>query len=716
MLSEHAPEPQTKPSESRRLDIQGLRAVAVILVVAFHSGLPVPGGFIGVDVFLVISGFVITGMLMRELQKTGTIRFRNFYSRRIKRLLPALALLTTVVVVLSIFFGSSFGSQQTTAKTGLGATYISANMVIYNDSIGYFSPEAETNPLLHTWTLSVEEQVYLIFPTLLLGSWLFGSRLAGASRGVRRSARLSRRSSLMMLALIAAVSFVFCLLVSYGKLSTPPAFAFFSSLTRVWEFALGAALAFSAHRLSSIAQRTAGILGLVGAVAILIGAFTITGEMVYPGIAVLVPVLGAAAVIIAGFRPSRGVPAALSTKPMTWIGDVSYSWYLWHWPLIVFGAIIWPESRAVLALLGIASLIPAWLSTTLLENPIRKNPAIKGRRVVALAAVCTVIPTLACVGLAAGANSSWGNEAVAEMQSQVGAEHAAETNDCADAATEGTSINDPECSFNASSKGPHAYLVGNSVAAMYSEALIGASENLDIPLTIDTAHGCFSVGGADQRDCSDNFTNTVNKLIQRPPGIVVMSSTWDLGAYGGDQETRDQTIKETTDALISSLTEAITKLNEAGHHVVMVLPTPRFFHGSTEGTYVAAPDPSLPRSEAHASLWRPQDCPAVIAENNTADCGATVPEAEEAAAQQTTMEALAQIAADTGATTLNLRSRYCIDGVCRTNVGDRWMYEDGIHIGVDESESLAPVFTRLLDKVIRKSWGPTPGDQSSPTP
>src|SRR5687767_12920474 len=110
--------PTPQGSSHLRLDVQGLRAVAVLLVVAFHAGLPVPGGFIGVDVFLVISGFVITGMLLREIEKTGTVRLREFYTRRIKRLLPALALLTTVVVVLSVFYGTSFGSQQTTASTG----------------------------------------------------------------------------------------------------------------------------------------------------------------------------------------------------------------------------------------------------------------------------------------------------------------------------------------------------------------------------------------------------------------------------------------------------------------------------------------------------------------------------------------------------------------------------------------------------------------------
>jgi peptidoglycan/LPS O-acetylase OafA/YrhL len=125
---------QLAASESRRLDIQGLRAVAVILVVAFHAGLPVPGGFIGVDVFLVISGFVIIGMLMREVERTGTVRFRVFYSRRVKRLLPAVALLATTVAVLSAFLGSSFGSQQTAAGAGLGAAFLTARDVAIDAS------------------------------------------------------------------------------------------------------------------------------------------------------------------------------------------------------------------------------------------------------------------------------------------------------------------------------------------------------------------------------------------------------------------------------------------------------------------------------------------------------------------------------------------------------------------------------------------------------
>ncbi|MCJ7832570.1 MAG: hypothetical protein MUP92_03880, partial [Actinobacteria bacterium] len=256
------------------------------------------------------------------------------------------------------------------------------------------------------------------------------------------------------------------------------------------------------------------------------------------------------------------------------------------------------------------------------------------------------------------------------------------------------------------SKGPHAYLVGNSVAAMYSEALIGASEAVDIPLTIDTSHGCFSAVEGN-RDCSDTFEGSIDKLIKRAPGIVVMSSTWDLGSYGGGQGREvPLTTEQKTQFLISSLTDAITSLQEAGHHVVLVLPTPRFFHGSTPGTYLAIPDPSLSREEAHASSWRPSDCPSEVAQNNIADCGATVSEADVEAAQARTMAALEQIAEQTGSTTLNLRSRYCSDGVCRTNIGDRWMFEDGIHITVDESEALVPVFAQLLRPIIREQWNP----------
>jgi peptidoglycan/LPS O-acetylase OafA/YrhL len=694
VLTDEVPGQAALLSESRRLDIQGLRAVAVILVVAFHAGLPVHGGFMGVDVFLVISGFVIMGMLMRELERTGTVRFRSFYSRRIKRLLPALALLTTTVVALSVLLGSSsFGTQQTTAKTGLGATFFTANVVIYRET-GYFSPDAALNPLLHTWTLSVEEQVYLVFPSLLLASWVIGRRLL----------RASRRGAAVMLGLVAVSSFLLCLLLSFGWVSIPwigngERFAFYSAATRIWEFAIGAALALAASHLKLVSRNVSTAAGVAGAVAIAVGAFTTRGGTPYPGVVVLLPVLGAAGIITSGFG-SHGVSRLLATRPMAKIGDLSYSWYLWHWPLIVFGAILWPSSSWVLVPLAALSLVPAWLSTVFLEDPIRRNSAIKGRRVVALALACTFVPTLACLGLAAGAKSSWGNQAMAEMQAQVRAPHVAETNHCDDAESSGVAAGGSACEFNTTESGPHVYLVGNSVAAQYSEALVGASDTVGSPLTIDTTHGCPFSGQGEDRECSDSFAAIMDRLTQRPPGVVVMSSTWDLAvnlSRAGEPATPEQKLQ----VLISSLTETISRLRNAGHEVVVVLPTPRFFNGSAPGTFVAVPETFDTRFGAPGSVWGPY-CSATGSGGDPQACGATVPEAEEDAAQSLTVEALRKVARDTGSTTLDLREQFCPAGVCRTNIGNFWMFRDGVHLTVGESEALAPTFAGLLRQMVKR--------------
>ena len=154
----HAPQaPESTPKAPRRRDIQGLRTIAVLMVVLFHPRLPIPGGFTGVDVFFVISGFVITGMLHREWSTTGSIRLRTFYLRRFMRLAPALGLLVAVVVLISVVLQSPYGPQQTVATTGLGALLMSANLVIANAAGDYFAVTATQNPLLNTWSLSVEE-------------------------------------------------------------------------------------------------------------------------------------------------------------------------------------------------------------------------------------------------------------------------------------------------------------------------------------------------------------------------------------------------------------------------------------------------------------------------------------------------------------------------------------------------------------------------------
>ena len=192
------------------------------MVVAFHAGFPVPGGFVGVDVFFVISGYVITNMLQREFSGTGRIQFRAFYLRRFKRLTPALALMVSVVVVLSALILSPLGPQQTSTKTGAGAMLLVANMVIAHTTGGYFDAPAATNSLLHTWSLSVEEQFYLAFPLILVLGWVLARR-----------ARPLRSSPMFIVGGVATVSFALALLGSASRPSSSSwLLGFYSPFTR----------------------------------------------------------------------------------------------------------------------------------------------------------------------------------------------------------------------------------------------------------------------------------------------------------------------------------------------------------------------------------------------------------------------------------------------------------------------------------------------------
>jgi peptidoglycan/LPS O-acetylase OafA/YrhL len=252
---------------SHRPDIQGLRAIAVLMVVAFHAGLPVPGGFVGVDVFFVISGFVIAGSLHREWSNTGRIHFARFYMRRFKRLTPALALTVTVTMLLTAAVLSPLGAQQNAAKTAIGGMFISANVVIANTTGGYFSLAAETNPLLHVWSLSVEEQFYLGFPFLLAIGWAIA----------RRGRRLST-APLMLVMAVMAVSFLLSL-VDESALEFPgskDALGFYSPVPRAWEFAAGAALALAIAGRRGLAPRTAALSGTLGLIGLVSSLFSST--------------------------------------------------------------------------------------------------------------------------------------------------------------------------------------------------------------------------------------------------------------------------------------------------------------------------------------------------------------------------------------------------------------------------------------------------------
>lgn len=363
-----------------RPDIQGLRAIAVLVVIAFHAGLPISGGFTGVDMFFVISGFVITGLILREHLK-GRFSAAVFFARRAKRLLPALALMTAVVVVLSLLFLSPYGPQQQAANTAIGAMLLVANMVILRTQGDYFDAAAEANPLLHTWSLSVEEQFYLVFPFVLLGLLLWAAR-----RG---------RSLIFVLAalgLMNLVSFALSTALSFGWspgdfTSQPQSWAFYTSITRAWEFGIGAMLAvWIAHRAQMnravITPTTVPLVGFAGLLLVVVSMVVISPESVFPGVIVLLPTVGTLLLLWAGADNSTqySIQRGLSSKSMVYLGDRSYSLYLWHWPVIYFAVVLFPGSWIPLVAAAL-SFIPALASFRFIEQPLRLSKTWVGRRV-----------------------------------------------------------------------------------------------------------------------------------------------------------------------------------------------------------------------------------------------------------------------------------------------------------------------------------------------
>ncbi len=362
-------------SPNRRADIQGLRALAVLAVIAFHAGLPLPGGFLGVDVFFVISGFVITGMLHREHLSSARVNLSRFYMRRFKRLAPALAVMVTLVVATSAFVLSPLGLAPDAAKTGISSMLGFANLTIDTISGSYFSAAAESNPLLNTWSLSVEEQFYLLFPALLVLAWFL-------ARSFSRFVPHLMVGSLALLSL--ALSFT-------PNLSFPGSsflLGFYSPLTRVWEFALGALLALLIPNLKKIPTHLGSPVGFLALAALALALLTAPAQSSFPSAWAILAVVATLVLILVGSNPSTLPSKLLSLPPFVKVGDWSYSLYLWHWPFVVFAVYIWPYSPLAPLLAALAACVPALLSYYLVESPLRNfSPSSKPRSVALISVV-----------------------------------------------------------------------------------------------------------------------------------------------------------------------------------------------------------------------------------------------------------------------------------------------------------------------------------------
>ncbi|WP_262015363.1 acyltransferase family protein [Micromonospora sp. Mcm103] len=361
-----AREPGREATPSRfRADVAGLRAVAVGLVLLYHAGLPfIPGGFVGVDVFFVISGFLITGQLISEIERSGRVSLVGFYARRAKRILPAATVVLAATAVAVRLFVPRSEWQGVGGDIAAAATYI-VNWRFADRAVDYLAEDVAPSPVQHFWSLAVEEQFYLLWPLLIVLAIL-------AARKLRRA---NVRPVLWVgLAVLAVPSFVW----SIVETANSPQRAFFVSTTRLWELGVGAAIALLAVRAARMPRSVAVVLGWLGLAAIVAAALLVSGKTAWPGYAAALPTLGAAAVIAAGAAAGpRGPVMVLGTRPFQWIGDLSYSLYLWHWPMLVVAAAHFGDLSLTEGLLvALASVIPAWITFRLVENPLRYSRKI----------------------------------------------------------------------------------------------------------------------------------------------------------------------------------------------------------------------------------------------------------------------------------------------------------------------------------------------------
>jgi len=341
-----------------RPDVQGLRAIAVLLVVIYHSGIGYfPGGYIGVDIFFVISGYLITGLLHRELEHSGSVDFMQFYAKRIRRLLPAVTVVLITTVIAAWYLYSPLEMKQFSSSAFATSIYLS-NAWFAHLAMDYLAESASANPLLHTWSLSVEEQFYFVWPLFIF----ILARTGGTTDLYKKL--------LKGIFILSVLSFIFSVLLT--KYNQP--WAFFSSPTRAWEFGVGGLIVLIPKNRFNISVAWSNVLGVLGFSLVLFTACFYDTTVSFPGFAAVLPVLGAASLLAAGHGRVElvGVNRWMCLKPMQFVGNISYSLYLWHWPIFVFMDFLYVDIN-ILDRLGalLLAFFLAWVTVISIENPFR---------------------------------------------------------------------------------------------------------------------------------------------------------------------------------------------------------------------------------------------------------------------------------------------------------------------------------------------------------
>nr|WP_319437517.1 SGNH hydrolase domain-containing protein [Mycobacterium sp. RTGN5] len=708
-----------------RPDIEGLRAVAVVAVVLFHAAVPgLGGGYVGVDVFFVISGFLITGLLWREVSGTGTVKLRSFYGARARRLLPASAAVGVVTMIAATFLLPPLQVPTVLYDGILSALYVS-NYRFMLEGVNYFSAAnyLTPSPFLHYWSLGVEEQFYLVWAPLILGvAWLI--RLVRRARKSRQSpAAPTQRPYLVTLAVVAVVSFG----MSFVLTTVMPAAAFYSLPTRAWQLAVGGLVALTAGQWRRVPALPAGIAGWTGLAMILVACTWFSPTTPFPGTAAILPTVGTALVIGAGCAiPARGCGRLLGLRPVRAIGRISYSWYLWHWPVLVLAPLLMGQSLGLVARLTAALLSAglAWLTLKFVENPLRFRPKIRDSagRSLGLGAVATAIAV--CAGLAllqvvpttvgrgapaapltliaapvpAGAGIHAYDTAVRQAVAQVQAGLAASADlkavpsnlvpPLANAAGEDKNVylggcmrdfletGQPECASGDTASATTVALIGDSHAAMWNPAFQQLADErhwrletlaktgcplLDLPISSPLLHREYT-------ECEQWRTEIINRLRSEHPRLVVLSmwrgygsADWPSGFTSYDQ------------VWLDSLTRMVHQLRASGTQVLVLGPIPD-----------------------------PQSVVPVCLSAHLDNATACEPKRSNAVNPAGIAAEAAAVKAG-GGQYADLTDLFCTADRCPVIVDNTLVYFDWNHLTLEYSRALGPVVGALADRALAQS-------------
>jgi peptidoglycan/LPS O-acetylase OafA/YrhL len=537
-----------------RPDIDGLRAIAVLVVVGYHAfPARIPGGYIGVDIFFVISGYLITDIIFRKML-AGTFTIFDFYQRRVRRIFPALILVTAVTFAIGWFYLPPKDLQSLGTNIAGGAVFIQ-NIVLLGQ-VGYFDLAAARKPLLHLWSLGIEEQYYIAWPIILLA--------------VRRW----RLNAVTITIILIAASFWLDLAILKKNVDL----AFYLPFTRAWELLIGSALSIwlitsndvpiavwitnkcqkASVKVENALQQLVWAAGTaprgyltrelfaVGAIAAIAGAVhRFSSNTPYPGTFTLIPVLAATALILTSGSWINRI--FLSSRPMVFVGLISYPLYLWHYPLMAYARILWADTVPVRVMVSvvIASGVLAWLTYRYIERPIRYA---KSRSRAKIAALVAGMAAVGAIGLIADKMDGLPNRIPEEIRGYMltGAETSAywRRGQCLLLPEQGASDFVDECS--GSGKRPLLFVWGDSYGAALYAGLNQLSDQRGYSVAEYTASACPPLIGyvhVERRFCKPINDFVIRKIADLKPDIVILHSTWSYGATdlsAGLQETVQQ--------------------------------------------------------------------------------------------------------------------------------------------------------------------------------